>query len=106
VTVVLRLIREAEIEANRQALCDWLNANSVDPKHVVDHWLSIERDDDQTVIRYQQYRTTEDGSRLVDPDDDSQAWSEELAVPLVVELKLPPAKTLSEPGLTVTKGDG
>jgi hypothetical protein len=95
VTVVLRLIREAEIEANREALCDWLHTNDVDPKHVVDHWLSIERHDDQTVIRYRQYKTTEDGSRLVDPDHDDQAWSEERTAPLRVELGLPPAETAS-----------
>jgi hypothetical protein len=95
VTVVLRLIREAEIEQHREALCDWLHANNVDPKHVVDHWLSIERDDDQTVIRYQQYKTTEDGSRLVDPDHDGQARSEERTVLLAVELEFPPAETPS-----------
>jgi hypothetical protein len=92
VTVVLHLLREPEIHANRKAISDWFEANGVDHEQVLDRWISIERDDDQhTVIRYRQYKTTTEGRRLVDPDHDDQAWSEERTIPLTVPLTPHPA---------------
>lgn len=86
---VLRLITRAEIERHREALCEWLSANGVDPDQVVDRWLSIELADDERLIRFRVYRVTAGGRRLMDPDDQSRAWAEERTVPLVIELSLP-----------------
>lgn len=74
---VLRLITTAEIEANRQALADWLTAHAVNPADVVPRWLSVELDNGRRLVRYRAYRTTVDGRHLADPNVPDQAWTEE-----------------------------
>jgi hypothetical protein len=90
---VLRLIRRPEIEQHRTTLCGWLTANGVvDVNHVVDQWLSIEDDNGRTVIRYCAYKIDAEGRCLLDPDDDTRAWTEERTVPLVLDLPPVPRK--------------
>lgn len=88
---VLRLIRRPEIEQHREVLNRWLKDNGIDPDAVLDNWISTEIVDHQRVIRYQAYKLTVDGKRLIDPDDPTRAWTEELTAPLYVQLFLPEA---------------
>lgn len=84
---VLTLLRADDIAANREALCDWLRANYIDPVTAADRWISVEETDSgATVIRYQRYKINTSGRRLLDPDDDARPWVEELTILQVVAL--------------------
>lgn len=96
-TTVLRLIRLDEAGDHRTQLCDWLQANSLDPKLISDQWISIEQADSGAgVIRYRQYKVTPAGHRIVDPGDHTKAWAEERTTLLMVQL--PPCLADPPPG--------
>jgi hypothetical protein len=83
---VLKLIQQPEIDQHREALCQWLRDNGINPDNVADQWISIELVDGQQVIRYREYKTTANGQRLIDPDDDRQGWTELRTAPMAVDL--------------------
>ncbi|MFE6866024.1 hypothetical protein ACFVFS_05670 [Kitasatospora sp. NPDC057692] len=87
-TVIRVLLRE-ELEANRKAICAWLTANHIDPKHVDPAWISIEIYAGETLIRWKAIKRTIDGRALVDPDNPNQHWTVQLQNRLLVELDLP-----------------
>ncbi|MFF7576866.1 hypothetical protein ACFZBE_18050 [Streptomyces sp. NPDC008061] len=86
---VLRLIQGDELSEHREALCEWLKANDIDPMSVRDRWISIELVAGSRVIRYRAFKVTTDGRRLVDPDDPTEVWSELMSRPLKVDRDLP-----------------
>lgn len=88
---VIRLLLREELDANREAICEWLTANHIDPRHVDPAWISIEIYAGQTLIRWKGIKRTLDGRALVDPDNPNQHWTEPLQNQLIVELDLPPA---------------
>ncbi len=83
---MLALYRTDDLHEHREALCEWLKANDVAPHTVALGWISVEDDGGQRSIRYRAFRTTSTGSRLVDPDDSHQAWTEERIAPLRTDL--------------------
>lgn len=86
-TTVLRLIRASEIALHRAQLCDWLTANGIDPKTVRDTWISVEEiDGSAPVIRYPAFKVDSNGRRMVDPDDETQSWTEQRTGALTVAL--------------------
>lgn len=85
-SAVLALYRADDLYEHREALCEWLKANDVDPHTVAMRWISVEGDGGQRSIRYRTFRTTATGSRLMDPDDPAQAWTEERVAPLRTDL--------------------
>lgn len=87
--VVVRVIGRRAVAQHRSVLAAWLKANGIDSDNVADQWLSIEQAGDLRLIRYEAYRLTEDGRRLLDPRDSEQAWAVERVSPMVVELDLP-----------------
>ncbi|CAM5681742.1 hypothetical protein ADK47_24400 [Streptomyces rimosus subsp. rimosus] len=84
--MVLALYRTDDLHEHREALCEWLKANNAAPHTVALRWISVEDDGSQRSIRFHTFRTTATGSRLIDPDDPSQAWTEERTAPLRTDL--------------------
>lgn len=94
---VLTLLRADDIAANREVLCEWLKANSIDPVTAADRWISVEEaDSGALVIRYQRYKLNSTGRRLLDPNDDARPWVEELTTLQVVALPALPAGALAD----------
>jgi hypothetical protein len=84
---VLRLLHTADIAAHRTAVCDWAKANGLDPQLLSDDWISIEEADSGAVmIRYKRFKVDPQGRRVIDPDDRSRPWTEELTIFQVVAL--------------------
>ncbi|MER7155433.1 hypothetical protein [Streptomyces lydicus] len=97
-TTVLALYRPDDIAEYREALCEWIKVNGLDPKAVSDRWISVEEHDGRRVIRYRAFKHTPDGRRLVDPDDPDQAWTEERTAPLLTDLPEGPSHcVMSQP---------
>ncbi|MGA5635067.1 hypothetical protein [Streptomyces lydicamycinicus] len=91
-TTVLALYRSTDIAEHREALCEWIKVNGIDPKVVSDRWISVEEQGGRRVIRYRALKHTPDGRRLVDPDDPDQAWAEERTAPLLTGLPEGPSR--------------
>jgi hypothetical protein len=90
---VLRLLLRDELEANREAIIDWLKANHIEPKHVDPAWISIELYAGEKLIRWKGIKRTTDGRALIDPDNPNQHWTVQLQNRLLVELDLPQTPT-------------
>lgn len=85
-STVLALYRSDDIAEHREALCEWIKTNAIDPKGVSDRWISVEEHDGRRVIRYRAMKRTPDGRLLIDPDDPDRAWTEERTAPLLTDL--------------------
>lgn len=84
-TSVLALYRSDDLAEHREALCEWIKANGIQPASVAMRWLSVEEQDCQRVIRYQAFKRTPTGEVLMDPDEPHEAWTEERTAPLLVD---------------------
>jgi hypothetical protein len=83
-------------EEERQALCEWLTANGIDPNTVplYDSGLRITEQDGQRIICYTEYVLTDTGRKQTNPDDSRKVWMRPASVPCKTE---PPA-WLNVPG--------
>ncbi|MFF2954321.1 hypothetical protein ACFVVU_23625 [Kitasatospora sp. NPDC057965] len=84
---VLTTITPKQVDEHRELLCRWLKANSIDPKAVSsDLPLTIEQTGDRIVICYHEFQLSQDGHKLIDPDNRTQAWTVRRAVDQLVPL--------------------
>lgn len=85
-STVLALYRPDDLAEHREALCEWLTGNGLDPVTVAMRWVSVEDDAGQRLIRYLAFRMTPDGRGLADPDEPNRVWTEERTAPLLTGL--------------------
>ncbi|MET7648360.1 hypothetical protein ABZS83_33010 [Streptomyces sp. NPDC005426] len=84
---VLTTITAADIEEHREALCQWAEANKLDPKDVAaGPGLTVERTGRRTSIVYQEIQRGADGRALVDPSTPDEVWTVRKATPLISPL--------------------
>jgi hypothetical protein len=85
-------------EQQRLALCEWLNANGINPNSVpLESSFAITEDNGQRVIHYTEFVLTADGHKQVDPEDNTTAWRRKATAPCTVQ---PPAWLRVPGGLT------
>lgn len=83
-------------DAHRQALCDWLTANGLDPNDIPDHLpLRVEEGEGGMVIRYRAFVRTEEDVQQADSIYSDEVVTVERTHPCTVP---PPGLGLPRPG--------
>lgn len=73
------------IRRHRRQLCDWVQANGIDPDHIPDHHpIRVEEGKGGPVIHYRAYILTDDGAKQLDPDRPDEALTEDRTTPCTV----------------------
>lgn len=73
---VLMSITADDIEQHREQLCQWAQANGLDPKDVAANpGLTIEQSGKRTVIVWRQFQRDDQGRIMPDPADPTIAWT-------------------------------
>ncbi|WP_327337388.1 hypothetical protein OG384_14910 [Streptomyces sp. NBC_01324] len=86
-STVITTITAADIEQHREQLCQWAEANGLDPQAVAAApGVTIERSGKRLVIVWRQFQLDDQGRRMVDPADPTVAWTVRKATPLTSPL--------------------
>ncbi|NUP16483.1 MAG: hypothetical protein HOZ81_10335 [Streptomyces sp.] len=75
-SAVIATITAAGMERHRERLCQWAEANGLDPKDIASApGVAIERSGRRIVIVWRQFQRDDQGRIMIDPADPTDAWT-------------------------------